>query len=59
VPVSPGFIEDGFNMALEKIGISSAEAKRLVGRLIADGRIGVEGKRLRLVQTEELEILGK
>jgi hypothetical protein len=32
-----------------KRGISSAEAKQLVGRLLADGRIIVEGKRLRLV----------
>jgi len=38
----------GRDRTAEKLGISSAEAKRLVGRLIADGRIVVEGKRLRL-----------
>jgi hypothetical protein len=38
----------GRDTTAEKLGISSAEAKRLVGRLIADGRIIVEGKRLRL-----------
>jgi len=38
----------GRDKTAEKLGISSAEAKRLVGRLIADRRIVVEGKRLRL-----------
>lgn len=43
----------GRDKTAEKLGISSAEAKRLVGRLIADRRIVVEGKRLRLVHTNE------
>jgi hypothetical protein len=38
----------GRDTTAKKLGISSADAKRLVGRLIADGRIVVEGKRLRL-----------
>lgn len=41
----------GRDKTAEKLGISSAEAKRIVGRLIADGRIVVEGKRLRLAST--------
>ena len=40
----------GRDKTAESLGISSAEAKRLVGRLIAEGRIRVEGKRLRLNQ---------
>jgi len=59
-PVTPDvFLEaakDGANLPFihgrdktaEKLGLSSAEAKRLVGRLIAEGRIVAEGKRLRL-----------
>jgi len=43
----------GRDKTAEKLGIGSAEAKRLVGRLIADRRIVVEGKRLRLVHTNE------
>jgi hypothetical protein len=35
-----------------KLGISYADAKRLVGKLIEDRRVVVEGKRLRLVQGE-------
>ena len=38
----------GRDKTAEKLGISSTEAKRLVARLIADRRIVVEGKRLRL-----------
>lgn len=38
----------GRDRTAEKLGISSAEAKRLVGRLLAERRIVVEGKRLRL-----------
>jgi hypothetical protein len=43
----------GRDTTAEKLGISSAEAKRLVGRLIEDGRVVVEGKRLRLAQVKE------
>lgn len=39
----------GRDRTAEKLGISYAEAKRLVGRLIKDGKITVEGKRLKLV----------
>jgi len=38
----------GRDKTAEKLGLSSAEAKRLVGQLIAEGRIVAEGKRLRL-----------
>jgi hypothetical protein len=38
----------GRDKTAEKLGISYAEAKRLVGKLIEDGRISVERKRLRL-----------
>jgi hypothetical protein len=38
----------GRDNTAEKLGISYAEAKRLVGKLIEDGRVVVEGKRLRL-----------
>jgi len=38
----------------EKLGISYAEAKRLVGKLIEDGRVVVEGKRLRLIPVNDL-----
>lgn len=46
----------GRDKTAKKLGISSAEAKRLVGRLIGEGRIIVEFKRLRLSQAG-LEIL--
>jgi hypothetical protein len=39
----------GRDKTAEKLGISSAEAKRLVGRLLAERMIVVTGKRLRLV----------
>jgi hypothetical protein len=39
----------GRDKTAEKLGISSAEAKRLVAKLVADGRIIVEGKRLKAV----------
>lgn len=42
----------GRDKTAEKLGISSAEAKRLVGRLLADRRIVVEGKRLRLISEQ-------
>jgi len=35
-----------------KLGISYADAKRLVGKLIEDGKVAVEGKRLRLIQEQ-------
>jgi hypothetical protein len=43
----------GRDTTAEKLGISYAEAKRLVGKLIEDGRVVVEGKRLRLVQVKD------
>lgn len=42
----------GRDKTAEKLGIGSAEAKRLVGKLIEEGRVVVEGKRLRLVGIE-------
>lgn len=39
----------GRDKTAERLRISSAEAKRLVGKLLEDGRITVEGKRLRLI----------
>ena len=39
----------GRDTTAKKLGISYADAKRMVGKLIIDGRITVEGKRLRLV----------
>jgi len=42
----------GRDNTAEKLGISYAEAKRLVGKLIEDGRVVVEGKRLRLAYPE-------
>ena len=44
----------GRDTTAEKLGISYAEAKRLVGKLIEDGRVVVEGKRLRLVPVKDL-----
>jgi hypothetical protein len=38
----------GRDTTAEKLGISYAEAKRVVRKLIDDGRVIVEGKRLRL-----------
>jgi len=43
----------GRDKTAEKLGISYAEAKRLVGKLIEDGRVVVEGKRLRLTKGKE------
>jgi hypothetical protein len=43
----------GRDTTAEKLGISYAEAKRLVGRLINDGTVVVEGKRLRLAPVKE------
>jgi hypothetical protein len=43
----------GRDTTAEKLGISYAEAKRLVGKLIDDGTVVVEGKRLRLVQIKD------
>ena len=42
----------GRDKTAEKLGISYAEAKRLVAQLIEDGRVVVEGKRLRLVHAQ-------
>ncbi len=42
----------GRDKTAEKLGISSAEAKRLVGRLIKEGRISVKGKRLQLSERD-------
>jgi hypothetical protein len=42
----------GRDTTAEKLGISYAEAKRLVGKLIEDGRVVVEGKRLRLAPSK-------
>jgi hypothetical protein len=39
----------GRDKTAEKLGISLAEAKRLVGRLLANGMIAFEGKQLKLV----------
>lgn len=47
----------GRDKTAERLGISSAEAKRLVGRLIAEERIVVEGKRLRLAAVKTSQIL--
>jgi hypothetical protein len=47
----------GRDKTAEKLGISFAEAKRLVAKLIEDGRVVVEGKRLRLSQARESGIL--
>lgn len=44
----------GRDKTAEKLGISSAEAKKLVGRLIEDGRIAVKGKRLQLSEEDRL-----
>lgn len=44
----------GRDKTAEKLGISYAEAKRLVGKLIEDGRVVVEGKRLRLIPVNDL-----
>ena len=64
-PIAPeDFLEaakDGANLPFlhgrdttaEKLGISYAEAKRLVGKLIEDGRVVVEGKRLRLARVND------
>jgi hypothetical protein len=43
----------GRDKTAERLGISFAEAKRLVGKLIEDGKIVVEGKRLRIVHAQE------
>ena len=43
----------GRDTTAEKLGISYAEAKRLVGKLIEDGRVVVEGKRLRLARVKD------
>ena len=43
----------GRDATAEKLEISYAEAKRLVGKLIEDGRVVVEGKRLRLAQVKD------
>ena len=43
----------GRDNTAEKLGISYAEAKRLVAKLIEDGRVVVEGKRLRLAPIKD------
>jgi len=43
----------GRDTTAERLGISYAEAKRLVGKLIEDGRVVVEGKRLRIGQVKD------
>jgi len=43
----------GRDKTAEKLGISYAEAKRLVAKLIEDGRVVVEGKRLCLAQVKD------
>lgn len=42
----------GRDKTAEKLGVSYADAKRLVRKLIEDGRVVVEGKRLRLAPVE-------
>ena len=42
----------GRDKTAEILGISYADAKRIVGKLIKDGKIVVEGKRLRLTQND-------
>lgn len=44
----------GRDKTAEKLGISYADAKRLVRKLIQDGKVVVEGKRLRLASIEDL-----
>ena len=46
----------GRDKTAEKLGISYAEAKRLVGMLIKDGRVVVEGKRLCLAPLGRSEL---
>jgi hypothetical protein len=46
----------GRDTTAKKLGISYAEAKRLVVKLIEDGRVVVEGKRLRLAPLERSEL---
>lgn len=46
---------NGRDRTAERLGITYADAKRLVGKLIEDGKIVVEGKRLRLIQTPRSE----
>jgi len=46
----------GRDKTAEKLGISYADAKRLVRKLIEDGRVVVEGKRLRLAKAESAGI---
>jgi hypothetical protein len=47
----------GRDRTAEKLGISYAEAKRLVGKLIADGKIVADGKRLRIINHHGIKSL--
>jgi hypothetical protein len=49
----------GRDKTAERLGVTYADGKRLVGQLIKEGKIVVEGKRLRLVKAAEVEILGR
>jgi hypothetical protein len=46
----------GRDTTAEKLGISNAEAKRLVGRQIYDGQVVVGGERLRLAETKDTRV---
>ena len=46
----------GRDKTAKRLGISYAEAKRLVGMLIKDGRVVVEGKRLCLAPLGRSEL---
>ena len=47
----------GRDKTAEKLGISYAEAKRLIAKLIEDGRVVVDGKRLRLGRAQGSGVL--
>jgi hypothetical protein len=49
----------GRDKTAERLGVTYADAKRLIGKLIEDGRIVVEGKRLRLAKVERTGISEK
>lgn len=49
----------GRDKTAQRLGVTYADGKRLVGQLIKEGKIVVEGKRLRLVNAAEVEILGR
>jgi hypothetical protein len=47
---------NGRDRTAERLGISYADGKRLVAKLIEDGRVVVDGRRLRLAQIEEKDL---